>query len=243
MELRQLASACASYVRVSSTRQQDLGYFDSIDRAIRDPAIIGAMVHDLLALDLATYRVQQRPKSRELARQKLLSLAGFDRYWYEVLGSGHIDRRGGLQGVLGEPLEEEWVEARFVPSEDLLAGWRDHDRNGVRFESPQINDIPAKVLRVCPSAVTGARHMVRGRQHRGVELPPIAVARKEFEVMSVGGVIDWERARSIEDEPPCAHELALSHAEAASIAHAVFAKIMTGIGTTPPPSPEGAVEG
>jgi hypothetical protein len=73
------------YLRVPDTRQGDHAYFDSLHTAIGDPNVVSAFVCDLLAIDLADFNVRQRPRTREHISQKLQSLEGFERFWYEVL--------------------------------------------------------------------------------------------------------------------------------------------------------------
>lgn len=214
------------YVRVGNDRAQDLQYFAGLDNAIHDPAVVGAMVHDLIALDLRGFQVRRRPKTAELARQKLLSLAGFDRYWFEVLGAGRFRRQNFL--------DDEWGDRpTFVSSESLIEGWRENDRNGTRYDAPQINDLPTKLLRLCPSAKK-ARATLPGRgQHRGFSVPALAVARQEFETF-IGAQVFWEHAidgdeaRLAPDRDPDAAPD--PEGDAASVAEAVFAKIRQEIG-------------
>ena len=73
------------FLRVSSARQGDSAYFTTLFSAITDAAVINAMVHDLLQMDLSSFNVRQRPKTKEHLKQKIQSLSGFERYWYEVL--------------------------------------------------------------------------------------------------------------------------------------------------------------
>ncbi len=179
-----------TFLRVSPARQGDHDYFRGLHAAIADPAVIAAMAYDLLAMDLSGFNVRQRPKTAEHSRQKLHSLEGFDRYWYEVLETGSF----GCSGMS----EEEWNPARFIGTAILKAhGERFH--GAVRRTHPLTEqDIGRALRKWCPAAVSN-RRTDHGRQMRGYDLPSLAVARAAFEA-ALGGVVDWPESMGVSDD-------------------------------------------
>ena len=169
------------FLRVSSDREGDSEYFNTIFNAINDDAVISAMVHDLLQIDLSSFNVRQRPKTKEHLKQKIQSLSGFDRFWYEVL----------VDGVLPEQpyAPERWSSPRFVSTKQLLRGYKQYDKNAERYHTVQTQTIADKLGKLCPSAQQN-RATVNGTQERGYDLPSIDVARREFD-KAMGGDVDW----------------------------------------------------
>ena len=174
------------FLRVSRSRQGDSKYFDEVLRCIDDPATIAAMVYDLMRMDLTDFNVRIRPRTEEHLSQKIQSLTGFDRYWFEVLQSGSTD--GSEDGFLGE-----WCEPKFVSTSDLLRQYKGHDRNSERYAPTQASQIVQKLLKICPSARQGkgknkGAHIQK--QVRGFHLPSLSIARQEFEKV-LGGSVTW----------------------------------------------------
>ena len=79
------------FLRVSDKRQGDHDYFSGLYAAIDDPVQLSAFAYDLATLDIADFNFRAKPNTGELLEQKLQSLRGFARYWYEVLSTGYID--------------------------------------------------------------------------------------------------------------------------------------------------------
>jgi hypothetical protein len=165
------------FLRVSSRRQGDVRYFANLTKAIHDENVIGAMVHDLLKLDISKFDVRDRPKTREHRSQKLQSLLGFERYWYELLTTG----------MLGGTL---WERPIFVSTNTLRNVYKEYDRNADRYRTMQSQAISACIEKYCPSAIKNRKKSV-GTQERGYQLPHIDVARREFD-NQIGGRGEWD---------------------------------------------------
>ena len=172
------------FFHVSDKRRGDAAYWKQVYQAINDPAVISAMVYDLERYDLTKFDVRQRPKNRAHMDQKLRSLNGFDRFWYELLQSGNI---GGA--VLLDPTGD-WTGPCFVSTQGLLSGWKDYDKGQRLFQPHQERDVHEAVDRLCPSA---QRHRPtnNGKQKRGRNLPSLATARQEF-AAAMGGTVQWD---------------------------------------------------
>ena len=178
------------FFRVSDKYKQNTAYFGKLVAAIEDESTVQRFVYDLRKRDLSSFDVRRKPEVLEQTSQKLKSLVGFDRYWYEVLCSGHFD----LASLEIDPYEQ-WKEAPFKPNAMVVRQYRAFDRSAQRFQTVQVAEVVNRLLELCPSA-TKRRKQVQGppnggtKYARGVQLPTIDVARAEFESW-IGGSVRW----------------------------------------------------
>lgn len=169
------------FLRVSDAHKSDLDYFARIHAAISDPATIAALVHDLLGFDLSGFNIRHRPRTIEHTEQKLHSLTGYDRYWFDVLSTGTLAPSAMPQ--------DNWSTAQFAASASLIAAYHEFgstDRHAGTFTERELADA---MKRLCPSAAK-ARHQKGGTQQRGYDVPTLAQARCEFEKV-IGASIAW----------------------------------------------------
>jgi hypothetical protein len=180
------------FLRVSDTKQQNTTYFGGIAAAINDPATIGALVYYLRRKNLNSFNVRRKPDTSEHLKQKLKSLQGFDRFWYEVLETGYLNGTGkdfALQ-------DDEWSASVFVPTSLLVGRYKEFNNTAQRHQTVQTAEVAAAIQKLCPSAQPD-RQMWKppgvstGSQKRGLKLPDLATARSEFE-RALGGKVDWE---------------------------------------------------
>jgi hypothetical protein len=172
-----------AFFQVSEARKGDHAYWDNVHKAIDDPAVIAAMVHEMLSLDLSNFNVRQRPKTEAHMDQRLKSLSGFDRYWFEVLQTGDFN-----PGSPGEPMEP-WQDPRFVSTKTLLEGWKGYEKGARLYTAPQERDVHQALKRLCPSAERD-RQTKSKKPERGQQLPSLPDARNEF-AQFMGGNIEW----------------------------------------------------
>lgn len=168
------------FLRVSEEHKGDYAYWDAFHSAISDPATIAAFLFCLQRYPLGDFNVRQRPTTSEHMDQKLRSLTGFDRYWYECL------QVGKPTGAVGP----EWAQSTFVSTENLQRGLNEYQKGTRRWDPPQGRDIRTALERLCPSA-TKQRRMRQNRQERGYILPSLPDARAEF-AAAMGGEVDWD---------------------------------------------------
>ena len=171
------------FIRVSSVHKQDQIYFDAMNDALDDDAVIAAMMHDLVNLDLTGFNIRKRPLTEEHLSQRLQSLSGFERYWYEVLQSGLFS------GLI------EWDKPRFISTKNLTEYYKDYDKNADRYSPIQEQQIASILRTICPSAKK-YRKTSLGKTERGYDLPDIKLARKEFEMM-LGTSVDWDELEEL----------------------------------------------
>jgi hypothetical protein len=180
------------FFRLSHQYQQNTTYFKEITNAISNPEIIGAFIYYLLKKDISNFEVRIKPKSPEHMAQKLLSLNGFDRFWYEILVTGVLN--GGKAG----PWETrvEWHDPLFISTSDLVSNYTAFNKNAQRHQTVQNNQIAEALRRLCPSADSG-RQVLKDPtigskiRPRGFQLPHIDTAREEFAKV-MGGTIEWD---------------------------------------------------
>jgi hypothetical protein len=171
------------FFHVSDKRQGDLTYWKQVHQSINDPAVISAMVYDLERYDLTNFDVRQRPRNEAHMDQKLRSLTGFDRYWYEVLQTGDFDP--ARRATVSNP----WQEPCFVATKVLLEGWKEYEKGTRHYSARQEREVHQALKRLCPSAKQD-RKTDSGEASRGKQLPALPDARLEF-VEFLGGNIDW----------------------------------------------------
>jgi len=171
------------FLRVSDKRQGDHDYFSRLYAAINDPVQLGAFVHKLATLDITDFNFRAKPNTGELLEQKLQSLKGFARYWYEVLCTGYI------KGSSEFGFSIEWEDAQFVSTNDLCKGYVRHGSKSRQYDAAQSTEIKKGLAKWCPDANYN-RKQLNGKQERGYQLPSLDQARVAFEV-AIGGKIDW----------------------------------------------------
>lgn len=170
------------FIRVSDLRQGDHAYFDRLSAAIEDDQVIAAMIHDLMQMDISDFDIRSRPITKEHANQKLKSLQGFDRYWFEVLTSGNFS--------LGQFHAAPWKSGEFISTGKLVDDFNSFDKRSQKFAPTQRKEVADAVARLCPSAIKD-RTMVNRSQQRGYKLPTLAIARQEFEKF-YNCTVDWD---------------------------------------------------
>lgn len=169
------------FIRVSSIHKQDQIYFDAVNDALDDDDVIAAMMHDLMNLDLTGFNVRKRPITEEHINQRLQSLSGFERYWYEVLQTGIF------KTVYFAPTL--WNQPIFIATDSIIQAYKEYDRNATKYQPLQTQQLASTIKTLCPSALNN-RQTVLGKQERGYQLPAIAIARTEFEKL-MGTSVNW----------------------------------------------------
>jgi hypothetical protein len=170
------------FLRVSNKHKQDHDYFAELHKALHDGVQVEAFVEHLMRLDLSEFNPRLRPSTAETAQQKIRSLSGFARYWYEVLYVGDFAVKGGDYRLP----ELGWWEADWIRNKTLMRAYQEYDKASERYESVQLQTIYKTISKVCPSAECGARD----DNKRGVRYPALTEARNEFEKY-IGCDIDW----------------------------------------------------
>ncbi len=178
------------FFAVSDIHQQDATYFSKLVSELQDATSIGAFVHYLQGLDIRSFNVRKKPNTSQHLLQKIKSLQGVSRYWYEVLLAGDLDA-----GVNQFGSGTGWALQIFIPTSDLVRHYTTFNKNAQRHQTVQSGDVLSTIQKLCPSAVSSRQLFQQSGQankvqKRGLQLPDLATARSEFERV-IGGAIQW----------------------------------------------------
>ena len=123
------------FLRVSDERKDDYDYFKQLYKAMNDPVQLGAFVDLLAATDITDFNIRAKPNTGELLEQKLLSIRGFARYWYEVLDTGYVDVTS-FNGAL-----DQWEDSRFISTINLSENYKQHLSKSKQYQAAQSKEI------------------------------------------------------------------------------------------------------
>ena len=171
------------FIRISEDYKDDHKYFDQLHRAMEDKVQLEGLVFRLSNIDLSTFNIREKPVTNELILQKLQSLNGFPRYWYDVLSMRMLNVKSDVF------LDEDWEEGHFVSSSKLYQCYQNYFNRSVQYETRQFYEVTEGIKDCCPSAIS-QRKLLNGSQKRGFLLPEITKAREDFE-SKVGSKIKW----------------------------------------------------
>jgi hypothetical protein len=145
-------------VDVAAHRRKDTAYFRAVVAQL-EAGGYGAMLHELLTLDLTGWHPGEIPESSARAEQKLLSLRGPARYVYELLCSGE------------PPLYAHDYESGqvFVPTEPLCRG-------DLKLQT----GVGRELAKAAGGATSVRAVLDDGRERRGYWLPPLATCRRNW---------------------------------------------------------------
>lgn len=151
---------------VSDARMGDDAYFRAL-RAEMDGSGRAALLHYLQTLDLSGFNVRKAPETEGLRNQKLASLRGIHRWWFEVLSSGEVGN-----DFADRPWDEGW---RTVGAEALRDSYvmfvRSRRYDGDALDSRAFG----KMLRAMVPDLERKRLGGRHDRARVYALPPLPV--------------------------------------------------------------------
>lgn len=173
----------AIYIHVDGKRQGDHQYWDRVHAAISGDEA-EHFADFLLRRDISNFHPRQRPKSQELIRQRILSLTGFDQFWFELL------RNVGPACSEGHRMTPvEWEDDQFLATRTLLDQYELFSEGTRTYRTVGSHDLGEALRRLCPSA-RQERRQIGGKRQHGYALPSLQIAREEFE-RYIGGSVVW----------------------------------------------------
>ena len=122
------------FLRLSEERKADHKYFNDIHGAISDATQLAAFASLLATLDITKFNIRSKPDTVELIEQKLQSLRGFERFWYEVLCRRDLD-------FSDQYTSQPWQESMFISTKSLTAAYEKHARKYRQYDSIQSAEI------------------------------------------------------------------------------------------------------
>ena len=175
------------FLKVNEAWKQDASRFDPLFAAYSDGHSVSAFVDYLLNLDISEFNpAADRPRSTEHAKQVVMSLEGLDRFLYEALQAAEIPKPLGSFGGMAEP----WGDKLGIATDDLKEVIRQFDPSAERYKPMSASKLKPDLKKIFPSA-EDKRLQFGGKSRRGIVLPSINQARKDFD-KHVGCPIDWD---------------------------------------------------
>jgi len=167
---------------VSDARRGDDAHFAAL-RAEMDGDGPAALLDFLQTYDLTAFNVRHAPETDGLLNQKLASLRGIHKWWFESLSSGEVG-----SNFLTKPWEDGW---QFVDCDELRGGYISYMRNR-RFDGDPLDAATfGKQLREMLPSIAHKRRGGRVRRAYAYNLPPLPLARRAFEKW-IGSPVDWD---------------------------------------------------
>ena len=171
------------FLDVSNKFQKNDEYFEILYDAINNSTEINQLYSDLLSRDIVNFKVRKKPETKALLKQKLKSLNGFPRYWYEVLTLGYFDVGGREQSCMN------WRDPNFISSNSLSYYYKNFQNGKRQYDTIQFNEIGNHIKKWCTQA-SSDRKCRNSSTERGYQLPSLIDARKSFENV-MGRKITW----------------------------------------------------
>ncbi|MCB2183113.1 MAG: virulence-associated E family protein [Desulfobulbaceae bacterium] len=174
-------------LRLSESRKGDHAYWNELNNEVNNGGV-EAMTDDLLAMDLSSFNVRNKPNTKELLEQKMLSLDPIARWWHDCLDSGYISMKTQYVNVERHPYEDESKWPDFVGTKEAIEGISEIS-GGRMHRKPSSIDVVQQMKKLCPSAKKKQKQTKHDRR-RGLSLPSLQQARFEFEQF-IGGTLQW----------------------------------------------------
>lgn len=167
---------------VGSSRVGDEAYFTAL-RAEMEGDGPAALLHFLMTYDLTGFNVRRAPATAGLIEQKIQSLRGVAKWWFDALS------RGGLAS--GERHFNDWEAGEVVVSREWLRGEYSTWLRGRRFEGDEPGAAHfGRHLSPVARGVVDRRGTVAGERFWQYVIPPLGVCRRDFEAY-IGGAVAW----------------------------------------------------
>ena len=172
---------------------QDTGYFAPLAKELKAGGL-AAFMYDLLARDISNFDHRTAPKTKALTDQKLHSLTGIDRWWYDRLAAAFEVPAGVKPG-----LEDQDVWQHEVSKGGLYSEYKEWaGRTRAEFRVSAEPQFWIAMNKLCPKAETFRPRSTAGTRPWMVRLPPLAEARAAFE-REIGDRIDWGEPADTEE--------------------------------------------
>jgi hypothetical protein len=170
---------------VSDVYKQDTEFFGRLNEALTEASSVAAFVHKLRNTDLGNFQVRDRPKTKEHALQIIESLGEFEKYVLDMLQSGQY---------YGEILPQDWNGSLQIVTKKLTERFIEENPTARRWGRVSDRKVIGDLKKMFPTAKNDRWHLNKNEKVRGIILPGLEDARKEFaDYLEVDeSVIDWD---------------------------------------------------
>lgn len=163
-------------IDVSAAKAQDSGYFkriiDEMDSGGRE-----ALLHDLLNRDIKGVDLRNFPKTAALLEQKRLSMSPVEKFWFEILTKGALDREYG-----------DWDDGR-VKKDDLHDYYIEFAGKAGKQHRETSTELGMGLRKLVPNLST-PRQMKNREYQSFYQFPPLKECRALFE-KRIKQEIEW----------------------------------------------------
>jgi hypothetical protein len=170
-------------LQVSDRHKDDHDYWNELDHEMNHGGI-EAFMHDLLERDLSAFNVRAKPSTPGLLDQKIKSLGPIEGWWYDSLDMGAFESNHAEGGT---SVSEVWM--RYLGTTDIIDDVMHFVGNKI-YRRPSPQTVINTLTKMCPSITRGHKKAGMPDRHRGLSLPPLYIAREEFEKY-IGGKVSW----------------------------------------------------
>lgn len=171
-------------LRVSDERKNDAEYWTALNEQMTNGGV-EALLYELENIDLTNFNVRAKPSTYALVEQKILSLDHVARWWHDSLEQGYIEVGQSLSVTQSEN-SNQWPE--FISTADVIEEIENTSGRRV-YKKPIAREVIQAFGKFCPSAQQQQKRIDTTKK-RGLAVPPLEQARKEFEQF-IGGSIEW----------------------------------------------------
>lgn len=173
---------------VSSCRQGDAEYFNALQSEMKKhgPA---ALMHYLLNYDLGNFDVRKPPATKGLLDQKLRSLRGVEKWWFECLAAGEIVPTTSHSSLVDADLD--WGSGHIsIAKSEVRNRYSSYIRT-MRHQGDPLDDVvfSKELKKVLPGFKT-VRPSVDGVRQWQFVFPALEACREQFAAKH-GHEIDW----------------------------------------------------
>ncbi|MEC5321753.1 DUF5906 domain-containing protein [Aurantimonas sp. A3-2-R12] len=163
---------------VSDSRIRDDDYFTALYAEIEGDGPAGFLAH-LLDVDLSDFNVRDVPQTEALRDQKLNTLRGVERWWFEFLHKGDI---GDF---------DDWEETVTANRDGIRGRYESFIREN-RHQGDAVNSrqFGIELRKMLPSLSETRPRVDGGQRPRFYVFPPLRECRAEF-VEWLGAPVDW----------------------------------------------------
>lgn len=172
-----------AFYRVSEAQMNNPIYWEPFWDAINNSGALDAFVYYLANKDISRFNPRVKVVTKELIRQKELSMTGVSSFLRQVLDAANfLLVRSNDYSVDGVPYEDE----PRIPTIDFLEYYKLYDKTAERHRPLKHNQVKEQVKTIIPSV-----EFARKDNRQALQFPTLDVARQEFQRHLTHDIPEW----------------------------------------------------